>query len=79
MSQLACGIQDDFLNWGSELPGYGARYYKDSSELEEHGLTGNVQRYIGEWSIITNKPYGRGIVCFEDGKIQIGSGSDGNY
>ena len=67
MSQISCGIPDDFLNWGSELPGYDARYQKDSSDQEEHGLTDNVHMYDGEWSIITNKPYGRGIVYFEDG------------
>ncbi len=62
VSQIAAilnqGIDDNFFDWGSELAGVGARYFKHSDQREEHGMG---ECYIGEWSKESEKPQGRGI------------------
>ncbi len=48
------GIDNDFLNWESELKGYGARYFMTK-------FTKEGEAYIGERSKSTNLKSGRGI------------------
>ncbi len=60
----------EFLNFGSPLEGYGKRYVKFSDKKREHGMSG-VEKYIGEWSYSDNKPYGRGVVIYKSGRVDI--------
>jgi hypothetical protein len=48
------------LNFNGELQGYGALFIKYSENYEEHNL-GKDSKYVGEWSLKTQRPHGRGI------------------
>ncbi len=68
----------DFLDWGGELAGYGPRYVKYSDKVKEHGFE-KGDRYIGEWSVSTKKPCGRGIRLNNRGWITIRYWKDSEY
>ncbi len=55
---------------------FGPRYVKYSHKKAEHGFNdGDI--YIGEWSIDTNLPHGRGIRILKCGTVCIGYFNNG--
>ncbi len=68
---IEAGMQGpNYLDWGSDLAGYDARYYKHSDSKQRHVLLDGCY-YIGEWSTETNRPHGRGIYINSCSWIEI--------
>ncbi len=77
--ELKSDSADDFLDMGKDLmnANFGPRYVKYSDNREEHGFRSG-ETYIGEWSIDTNLPHGRGIYIGSR-VIHIGYFNNGDF